>query len=63
MTAVYCNRRKCLNNRGGKCTAESIVYEGRCETYSTFYSMSKNKGGKCHKVHGKFKADSVKVFK
>ena len=34
-TEVKCNKRKCLNNKNGVCTAQLIEYDGLCQTYIT----------------------------
>ncbi|WP_295267600.1 hypothetical protein [Veillonella sp.] len=60
---VLCDRKQCLNNRRGRCIAECVTYKGRCVDYVTAHDASHHKGGRCHKVNGKFKPDSAKVFK
>lgn len=36
MTQIHCDRKHCLNNdKHGICTAETIEYNGRCQTYCT----------------------------
>lgn len=35
MTRINCNRGRCLNNKYGICTADTIEYEEICQTYIT----------------------------
>lgn len=35
MTRICCNRDRCLNNKYGICTADTIEYEGICQSYIT----------------------------
>ena len=35
MTRICCNRDRCLNNKFGICTADTIEYEGICKSYIT----------------------------
>lgn len=42
MTQIHCDRKHCLNNdKHGICTAETIEYDGRCQTYCTSQNASK----------------------
>ena len=35
LTKIACCKKQCLNNRHGVCTANDIVYDGRCQTFTT----------------------------
>lgn len=41
MTRICCNRKRCLNNKYGICTADTIEYEGICQSYITQSSARK----------------------
>ena len=54
MTQIHCDRIHCLNNdKYGICTAKTIEYNGRCQTYITHSSASKNSCGLCVRKNGK----------
>nr|DAM71039.1 MAG TPA: hypothetical protein [Caudoviricetes sp.] len=64
MTQIHCDRKHCLNNdKHGICTAKTIEYNGRCQTYITHSSASKNKCGLCVRSHGKLKRKGGEVLK
>lgn len=63
MTVVDCIKRKCLNNKKGKCTAEVIEYDGLCQSYITYGHTRKLKGGLCVRSHGKLKHKNNKILK
>ena len=63
MTSVVCSKRKCLNNKNNKCTAEMIEYDGLCQSYITYSHARKPKGGLCVRQHGKLKHKSNEVLK
>ena len=63
MTVIDCIKRKCLNNKKGKCTAEVIEYDGLCQSYITHGHARKPKGGLCVRSHGKLKHKSNEVLK
>lgn len=47
MTRINCNRGRCLNNKYGICTADTIEYEGICQTYITHDQAHKSNCGLC----------------
>lgn len=63
MTIVNCIKSKCLNNRKGLCTANSIEYDGLCQSYITHTHAKKHVGGMCIREHGKLKHKSNEVLK
>ena len=63
MTKVECDRKQCLNNKYGICTAREIVYKGWCMDYITTGKASKNKCGICRRVNGKLKRNTNPVLK
>ena len=57
MTQIHCDRKHCLNNdKHGICTAETIEYNGRCQTYCTSKHASKQAAGICQRSHRRIKA-------
>lgn len=63
MTVVNCIKRKCLNNRKGICIANSIEYDGLCQSYINHTDAKKHIGSVCIREHGKFKQKPNKVLK
>lgn len=63
MTRIYCNRDRCLNNKYGICTADTIEYEGICQSYITTNDERKPNCGLCRRTHGKLKRNSNMVLK
>nr|DAN49667.1 MAG TPA: hypothetical protein [Caudoviricetes sp.] len=64
MTQIHCDRKHCLNNdKHGICTAKTIEYNGRCQTYITHGSASKNSCGSCVRSRGKLKRKGGEVLK
>lgn len=63
MTRINCNRGRCLNNKYGICTADTIEYEGICQSYITQNEARKNNCGLCRRTHGKLKRNSNTVLK
>ena len=52
---IICTKSKCLNNKGGKCIANEIYYDGLCQTYCTSQHASKQHAGICQRSHGRMK--------
>jgi len=50
---IICTKSKCLNNKGGKCIANEIYYDGLCQTYCTSQHASKQHAGICQRSHGR----------
>lgn len=63
MTRINCNRGRCLNNKYGICTADTIEYEGICQSYITKNDARKTNCGLCRRTHGKLKRNSNTVLK
>ena len=64
MTQIHCDRIHCLNNdKHGICTANTIEYNGRCQTYITCGGASKSNCGLCVRSHGKLKRKGGEVLK
>ena len=63
MTRICCNRNRCLNNKYGICTADTIEYEGICQSYITQSSAKKTHCGLCKRTHGKLKRNSNAILK
>lgn len=56
MPEVYCDRRKCLNNKNRYCIAPVMEYSGKlCQTYTTAQDSMKSNVGLCRREHGKLK--------
>lgn len=53
MTQVLCVKRKCLNNKNGICTANTIEYDGLCQTYITHGKAHRNECGLCVRKNGR----------
>lgn len=45
MTRIRCNRDRCFNNKYGICTADTIEYEGICQSYITTNDARKTNCG------------------
>lgn len=54
---------RCLNNKYGICTADTIEYEGICQTYITHDQAHKSNCGLCTRSHGRFKRNSRDVLR
>ena len=63
MTKIYCCKIKCLNNKGGTCTAKSIEYDGLCQTYITHNHASKSNVGICQRRKGALTSDKRNILK
>ena len=63
MTRICCNRNRCLNNKYGICTADTIEYNGLCKSYITTSSARKTHCGICKRNNGKLKRNSNTVLK
>lgn len=63
MTRINCNRGRCLNNKYGICTADTIEYEGICQTYITHDQAHKSNCGLCTRSYGRFKRNSRDVLR
>lgn len=63
MTRINCNRGRCLNNKYGICTADTIEYEGICQSYITQNDARKTNCGLCRRTYGKLKRNSNTVLK
>ena len=64
MTQVHCDRKHCLNNnKYGICTADTIEYEGICQSYITQNDARKTNCGLCRRIHGKLKRNSNTVLR
>lgn len=64
MTQIHCDRKHCLNNdKYGICTAETIEYNGRCQTYCTSKNVSKQAAGICQRSHRRMKAKDNNILK
>ena len=63
MTDIMCCKRKCLNNKKGKCTANVIEYDGLCQTYITQGNASKSACGLCVRSNGKLKRKGGEVLR
>lgn len=63
MTRITCNRDRCLNNKCGICTADTIEYDGLCQTYITAECSRKTHCGICRKDKGKLKRKGGEVLK
>lgn len=63
MTRINCNRGRCLNNKYCICTADTIEYEGICQSYITQNDARKTNCGLCRRTHGKLKRNSNTVLK
>ena len=63
MTRICCNRDRCLNNKYGICAADTIEYEGICQSYITTNDARKTNCGLCRRTHGKLKRNSNMVLK
>ena len=63
MTRICCNRNRCLNNKYGICTADTIEYEGTCQSYITQSGARKTHCGLCKRTHGKLKRNSNAILK
>lgn len=60
---IICTKSKCLNNKGGKCTANEIYYDGLCQTYCTSKHAAKQVAGICARSHGRMKAKDNNILK
>ena len=63
MNRISCNRDRCLNNKYGICTADTIEYDGLCQTYITHDHAHKSNCGLCTRSHGRFKRNSRDVLR
>nr|DAT59695.1 MAG TPA: protein of Unknown Function (DUF1540) [Caudoviricetes sp.] len=60
---IICTKSKCLNNKGGKCTANEIYYDGLCQTYCTSQHASKQVAGICTRSHGRMKSKGNNILR
>lgn len=63
VTEIKCIKRKCLHNEQGICTANTIEYDGLCQTYATPDFMMRTKTAHVSKRHGRFKRNSGEVLR
>ncbi len=63
MTDVCCNKKQCLNNRKGWCSANAICIDGQCKSYAPPNTLMSPRVGKCHKERGKYKSNNSIVLK
>lgn len=60
---IICTKSKCLNNKGGRCIANEIYYDGLCQTYCTSQHASKQHAGICQRSHGRMKSKDNNVLR
>lgn len=60
---IICTKSKCLNNKGGKCIANEIYYDGLCQTYCTSQHASKQHAGICQRSHGRMKSKDNNILR
>lgn len=63
MTRICFDRDRCLNNKYGICTADTIEYEGICQSYITQSIASKTNCGICRRTNRKLKRNSNTILK
>ena len=63
MTRIDCNRNRCLNNKHGICTANTIEYDGMCQTYITHGKAHKNECGLCVRKNGRLQRKGGNTLK
>ena len=63
LTTIACSKKQCLNNKHGICTASNIVYDGRCQTFTTPNDSMRADVHMVHRVHGKIKSKKVQVLR
>lgn len=64
MTQIHCDRKHCLNNdKHGICTAETIEYDGRCQTYCTSQHAAKQHAGICQRSHRRMKTKDNNILR
>lgn len=60
---IKCSKRECLNNLSGKCSADVVHYDGRCQTYESVRYSMKGRYGIVKKTKGKYKRYDGEVLK
>lgn len=63
LTKIACSKEQCLNNKHGVCTASYIVYDGRCQTFTTPNESMRADVHIVHRVHGKIKSKKGQILK
>lgn len=61
MTDVYCQKRHCLNNRGGWCKAKAIAMDGVCRSYAPPDTLLRGKHARVRRERRKYKANNAHV--
>ena len=63
MTDIKCVKRKCLNNKDGRCTAAMIEYDGLCQSYITMSYAAKATCGIVRREGRRLKRKGSEVVK
>lgn len=63
LTRIACTKKQCLNNKHGVCTASDIVYDGRCQTFTTPNESMRADVHIVRRVHGKIKLKKGQILK
>ena len=63
LTRIACTKKQCLNNKHGVCTASDIVYDGRCQTFTTPNESMRADVHMVYRVHGKIKSKKGQILR
>ena len=63
LTKIACSKKQCLNNKHGVCTASDIVYDGRCQTFTTPNDSMRADVHMVYRVHGKIKSKKGQILR
>ena len=63
MTTIKCKATTCLTNKHGKCIANFIVFDRRCQAFFTSETASRYSGCTMKKEHNRYKSSKRSVLK
>ena len=63
MTTIKCKATNCLNKKHGKCIANFIVFDRRCQAFFTSETASRYSGCTMKKEHNRYKSSKRSVLK